>query len=437
MVTEIQGMIRTEKENRYPKEPPSILFVLPEAFHNGWMGSTRRLFHFAGAFRELGFNVGLLAGKMTNPEIQSIIDRQFPGLVFRSEHTGSYPRAIDVSARHRRAWRGLWKLRGADYYAARLSYGWGSALDVDSVIKQFGDKSFSPDLLWGMCGGYLAGGVAADRLAKRLRLPWILDMHDPPRGCGLDHERIVICAEYRQLLRSASRIVVLSDSYQRRLVGHFHLDPQNVEVIHICFEDKLQNKGESEWISPWNIVYAGSLSEGRSLNPLVCGFSAALNRQPLMAATSFIYIAGEGSSIVETRKLAEGIGIINNIRILGLIPKDKVYELVQSAGVLVAVQTESRSLFEVPGKIYEYMSYGKPIIGIMPPKCEAASILRRSGLGFVHSESDIDGIADTLFRLWIDWSAKRTSVERDHDYISQFSASSLPDRLRSILRGVV
>lgn len=426
----------TENDNRSLKKSPSVLFVLPDAFHQGWMGATRRLLLFAKAFRELGFNVGLLAGKMTNREQQSRIDQQFPGLIFRTEHTGAYPRSVDTSARCRRAWRGLWKLRGSDYYAEQLSCGWGSTLNLDGVIEQFRSKSFSPDLLWGISGGYLAGGTAADRLAGRLNMPWILELRDPPRECGIDQKRPVICAEFCRLLRSASRVVVTTESYRRHLIENFSLDTQSVKVIYGLLEDGLKNLDKTEWRSQWCIGYVGTLNGGRNLNPLAKGFRIALDRQPQMLDTSFIVIAGEGPGVIETKKLAESIGLENNVRLLGYIPKVEVYKLIQSTGVLVVVQTASTSHFQIPGKLFEYMSCGKPLIGIMPLDCEAANILRHSGLGFVHSEADINGIADTLVRLWTDWAAKRPSVEINHSYISQFSAESLPDKLRSVLIGV-
>lgn len=427
--------INVIQKNTCPKESHSVLFILQEAFHLGWMGATRRLFQFAGGFHELGFNVGLLASKMVDSDTQSKIDRQFPGLVFRTEHTGAYPRAMDVSVIPRRAWRGIWKLRGEEYYDAQLSYGWASALNVDRVIRQFDSEGFKPDLLWGICGGYLDGGVAADKLANRLNLPWIFELRDPPRGCGLGKDRAAICAEFRRLLESSFRIVVTTRSYQEHLIERFSLNAQNVDVIYSLLEEEFQDLRDFACSSPWHIVYVGSLNEGRSLDPLLNGFCAAIDRQPHLEDNSIIDIAGSGLELVEMETLAKNIGINNNLCIHGYIPRDKVNALVKSAGILIVAQTNRTSRFQIPGKLFEYMSYGKPIIGIMPTECEAANILRHSGLGFIHSEADISGIADTLIRLYADWAAKRSSVKINHNYISQFSPSSFPNRLRSVLPG--
>lgn len=102
--------------------------------------------------------------------------------------------------------------------------------------------------------------------------------------------------------------------------------------------------------------------------------------------------------------------------------------------VIKSVKSAGGSLRSL-GRYISTCPMDMPIIGIMPPECEAANILHHSGLGFIHSESDINGITDTLIRLHADGTEMRLSVEIDHDYISQFSASSFPEILQSVLPG--
>lgn len=82
------------------------------------------------------------------------------------------------------------------------------------------------------------------------------------------------------------------------------------------------------------------------------------------------------------------------------------------------------------------MACGVPILGIMP-LCEGADILRRSGLGFTHHSEDVDGIADTLIRLWANWRAGLSSVQLNYNYVEQFSVTRLPKKLCAVLEGLV
>jgi len=412
----------------------TTLFVMPDAFHLGWMGATWRLFCLAKAFRELGFNVALLAGKMTDARVQTEIDREFPGLVVRTHHTGAYPYLLDVAALSRRACRVLWKVRGAEFYAARLSYGWAKALDVDNVISEFKSRMLNPNLLWGVSTGYLDGGTAADRLSNALGVPWIFELQDPPRGCGLGPDRMSIHTEFKRLLRTSARQVVTAESYCKKLLEEFTLNPETIRTIHLTYEGDLAEEAAYLQETKWRVVYAGSLQGGRSVGPLLYGLKKALACEPRLGECVSIEIAGIG--LDETRKLANTLSFQQLVNIHGHLNREKTEELIKLARVLIIVQTAEASKLQVPGKVFEYMRLGKPILAIMP-NCEAATILRRSGLGFIHPPEDIDGIADTLIRLWSDWRAGRSFVQMDRDYLSQFSVKHLPKKLRLVLEGLL
>ena len=111
--------------------------VFPEAFHLGWLGATRRLFHLAESFARLGFDVVLLARRMGDPRLQQQIDIEFPGQVLRTRHTGDYPIVFDGKPFLERAWRMGWKMRGQDLYWSRLSWGWVDRLDTGGSAENF------------------------------------------------------------------------------------------------------------------------------------------------------------------------------------------------------------------------------------------------------------------------------------------------------------
>jgi len=414
-----------------------ILIVHPKAFHQGWLGSTSRLFHLGKAFQRLGFRVVLLAGKMTNPQLQTPIDESFPGVVLRSRHSGSYPSILDISPRMRRVWRALWKVRGRDYYMAQLSFGWGRTLNIDWVVDEIKRKRLNVKIVWGVCGGLLDGGVAANRIAQAMNIPWVFELQDPPVGAGLAPESVAIRREFIKLLKSSSCQVTVTDSYRQHLIEEFALSPQRVAAIHLTFDGKIINQRHPCQGSRFSLFYGGSLHRARSLAPLLRGVVRALELQHDMHQNLLIQIAGIGEGLEEAKSLIRMHEIESIAQIYGLIPKESADKLACLANALVVAQSVETSRFQIPGKIYELMRLNKPILAIMPPECEAAAILRRSGLGFVHHPDDINGIAETLIKLWSDWRAGRPSVQINRDYVSQFSVRHLPEKLRPLLEGLL
>ncbi len=409
-----------------------ILMICPEAFRLGWMGATRRLFHLAYAFQELGFNVALLTGKMTNLPVEIEIDSQFPGMVFRTQHTDAYPHIIDISPAVRRAWRVFWKIKGAEYYISRLSYGWAEKLDVNQVIADLEGRFGTPNLIWGVCAGYLAGGTAADRMAKAIGVPWILELQDPPWGCGLAEERKTISKEFKRLLNAASVQVVVTESYRRKLLADFSINPKKLLTIYLTYDREPINNEKAFQDAKWRVIYAGSLSGGRSVAPLLYGLHKALLLKPELSNYVSVEVAGKGFGLKEGKRLSKKLDLQHLVRFHGYVDRKEAEKLSSIADVLVVMQTPETSLYQIPGKVFDCIAFGVPILGIMP-QCEAATILQASGLGFIHHSEDVDGIAETLIKLWTDWQSGHPSVQIDHDYVKQFSVESLTKKLYYVL----
>lgn len=94
------------------------------------MGATRRVFHLAYSFRQLGFEPVLLAGRALNPTVQTKIDAVFPGIVLRTPHTGYYPRIMDTHPVLRRFCRVIWKLRGGGHIIGDGFLGGGKIISI-------------------------------------------------------------------------------------------------------------------------------------------------------------------------------------------------------------------------------------------------------------------------------------------------------------------
>ena len=259
----------------------SVLIIKPDAFHLGWMGSTRRLFHITKALQCLNFDVILLAGRMTNPHMQRDVDSMFPGIVIRTNHSGDYPIIFERSALTKRLWRGFWKVCGENVYWSKLSWGWAERLDVKKIIKTLQEKNLRPTFIWGVSSNYLEGAVAAERISKELDIPWVFELHDPPRRAGLGSDLMIVKRRFQDLLNNASHIVVNAESYREYLIKNYSIYPQKITTIYLTYERRMQ---EFEKDIPKNTkfttVYAVFLSGkgDRSLKSVILALSDAFKK---------------------------------------------------------------------------------------------------------------------------------------------------------------
>lgn len=81
---------------------------------------------------------------------------------------------------------------------------------------------------------------------------------------------------------------------------------------------------------------------------------------------------------------------------------------------------------QIPGKVFQYLGRGKPLLGIMRDT-EAAQVLRLSGLGWVFEHSNIAGTAAALIDLWKSRGAIHSKFTPNGDYIRQFALSAMAE----------
>lgn len=409
-----------------------VVMVAEDAFHLGWMGSTRRILHLAGAFRELGYGVVLVSGRCARIVSLAEVERRFPGPIIRTRHSGHYPPMIEGSALLKRAWRAGWKLCGQDFYYSRLSWGWAEGLPIDSTVARIRATGHLPIAIWGVSAGYLGGAVGAMNIARALEVPWVLELHDPPRRAGLGVDLPAVRSRFEGLLLAADSVVVNAMTYGERLATEYPKVAERLHVVPLTYEQREVRKLQSARI--FKLTYTGSLDSGRSLKPLIAALERLLREDPRLATRIQVVVAGRGSGLDALQRFASTSPAGSMIDIRGAVSQEEAYGLQDESNALVVVQPSSSSL-EVPGKVFELLSLGKPIVGMVPLQSEVASILHRSGLGLTSEPSDVDGLERTLRTLVSSWESGVQPVRPDVVVVEEYSLGKLPERLHAVLPG--
>ena len=148
---------------------------------------------------------------------------------------------------------------------------------------------------------------------------------------------------------------------------------------------------------------------------------------------------GAGAGGEEAFDIAKQVGVEWAVEVRPQLPQSECNLEMDRADVLVAVKFDDPQYdMQIPGKIFQYLARGKPILGLMR-ETEAASILRRSGLGLVRANSDVPGIAAALLELWDHRGALNERFKPNWEFIKSFSVSAtalaLDDELSRLLSG--
>jgi glycosyltransferase involved in cell wall biosynthesis len=78
----------------------------------------------------------------------------------------------------------------------------------------------------------------------------------------------------------------------------------------------------------------------------------------------------------------------------------------------------------VPGKTYEYMATGQPILAAVPDG-DARDFLEQSGTSFICRPDDVEAMVQILDRVYTAWKTGRSIVHPNREFIGQFTRRKL------------
>ena len=141
------------------------------------------------------------------------------------------------------------------------------------------------------------------------------------------------------------------------------------------------------------LVYTGSLAYGRSLEPVLTAM-ARLSNDPIGRDLELVYAGTDGAQVLAQ---AARLGLSGRVRDVGYVTARESDALVRNALAAVVLVTP-RYEYMLPGKLFEVIASGTPLLLVAPADADVATICRVHRLGWHHLPGDVDGIAASLRR---------------------------------------
>jgi glycosyltransferase involved in cell wall biosynthesis len=145
-----------------------------------------------------------------------------------------------------------------------------------------------------------------------------------------------------------------------------------------------------------SILHAGRMaSSQRSPAPVLEALRRLDRDSPEVAARVRLVLAGPLTSA--EREMLDDPALRGRVQLLGSLPRPRVLGLEQAADSLLLLTAGSRR-GEATGKLYEYLSAGRPIL-VLGDRTEAARIVADAGAGIAVAADDPGAVAGALERL--------------------------------------
>ena len=314
-------------------------------------------------------------------------------------------RGADTSGR--RSSRGFAMLRPlADLFLLPDSYvGWAGKARVvaERRIAQGGIdailSSSPPD----------SAQLAAQSLAHASGLPWVADFRDP--WVGLSFRKPItpwhgaqLRAQEAGVLRGADLVLAASRTHHDALAARRD-SPRRLLFLPNGFEPGPAAASPSAPSEPrvFRIVFTGMLSLMEDAGTLLEAVREVLDGEPGARADVRVELAGPYDD--EWPRRAEALGLAGVVRLPGPLPHAETRALQRDADVLILWKPRGEGFRTmVPGKTYEYLDSGRPVLALLPAGDEAGDLVERAG-GTRLAPGDRAGLARELRARYLRWRA--------------------------------
>jgi len=236
----------------------------------------------------------------------------------------------------------------------------------------------------------------------RARVPWVADFRDgwtyhpwkPPFPTRA--QRSLDARMERRVVRTAERVAAVelpvAEDFRARL---------GVDAAHVPNGWDPQLEAEVAGAEPpplvpgrVSLVHTGKLSGGWGRHPgtLFEAMARLYERDPALAERIQLVLAGRLDR--DEQELIESLELGAMVRHVGQLSRAESMALQRSADALLLL-TSPNLVWELPGKFFEYLGAGRPILALADGN-EAARMVAETGTGITVPPGDVAAIEDAL-----------------------------------------
>lgn len=240
-------------------------------------------------------------------------------------------------------------------------------------------------------------------LKRKFGIKWIADFRDPWSAWEfLDSLPMtnLIRKKHRSLeksvLKEADEVITISPTFQEDLTK---LANRKIQLLTNGFDsDDLPSDFKQKTKTPdeLHLVYTGIIDSIRNPIPILDAMKAEFGQSEDHVKFTFV---GRVSDVVRAY-VAEDSWLQARVDFPGYVSHEQVFDFYEKADALVLILTDTKNAKgNIPGKVFEYLATGLPILALGDPNGDTAKILASAGSGKVIPHTADPAIRNELRRL--------------------------------------
>lgn len=267
-------------------------------------------------------------------------------------------------------------------------------------------------------------------------LRWLADFRDPWTEWGL-LDSLMVGSLARKLhkrleskvLKTADEVITITPFYVRRFEK---LGQRRITLLTNGFdEDDFRNlryvKGEK-----FLIRHVGIVNEKCDPRPFMLAVEELMQSSDVLRSRLIIEFVGEVHGEFKDFVSASA-GLKQVVRFIGNIPHKELLSRYGESSLLVLILTGYKDAEGfLPGKLFEYLATGLPIVGVGPVDGDAARLLNETNAGKMVDSVDREGIKRALSEVFDDWNKNEQPMVKRNQAL-RYSRKGITEDLVKLL----
>lgn len=275
------------------------------------------------------------------------------------------------------------------------------------------------------------------QLKEKLGVKWLADFRDP--WTSIDYFHLLPLTKRarkrhfkleEKVVRSADSVLMVSNHAKEKYEGF----NSEINVITNGFdtEDKLEASNVLD--KKFSITHIGSMNSERNPRNLWDALKELSNEVEGFADDLELKFIGKVDETIFKEEIDSRN--FNHVTKINYVPHIKAKQYQRESQVLLIVVNDYPSAKEmIPGKTFEYLQAGRPIIGIAPEDGDLAGILNETQAGITADFTNKNKIKTEVLRLYKLY--KEGKLEVDIKNLDNFHRRNLTKRLSGIIKNMV
>lgn len=273
---------------------------------------------------------------------------------------------------------------------------------------------------------------------KYPNLKWLADFRDPWSEWGVllsfrltSWARNIHKRMEKKVLTSADRVLTITPFYVKQLEG---LSGRRVDLVTNGFDEADFAEFKIQPTDKFVIRHAGLVNPTCDPRPFMKAVEELVIESPSLANELEIVFTGQVNE--DFFQFVSGNKELSKVTLFQLsVPHHELVELYGKSSALLLILTGYKDGEGfLPGKLFEYLATGLPILAVGPVPSDADGLLRDSNMGQVVSSEDESAIKSLVLGNYENWKAGKKNIQSVN--ATRYSRKELTFKLAEILKSM-